>query len=422
MINIIKKLVLSPITLILFCFITLNSCSDQEEDDFKKFLEGGEILYTGKIDSLEVYSGKNRMLLEGMLNPDPKVTSFKVSWANGEGSITVPVEPEDIAKPFSYVIDNLEENIYNFEIRTFDNEENSSIPVFITGKVYGDRYKNSLINRPLLKQDLQESDNSALIEFAPVDLTSGILFSELEYTDSNNELKTFTIPLDSETLILENFNAGNTFKYRTAFIPEETAIDTFYTEYQVITPAVPISKPPYFKNATYPFALLEFSGVRYGTPTEWIHNEGALNHNGYGVYDNNSGGGIFNLVSGYGEPKLVNAKVYQKMRLPAGTYTYKVVTQGNNYNGINDQVYLTAALGSTLPDVKDVETATETLVFARVSGPANTYTMEFTLTEDLTDIAIGLAATNGIDPNNPDAEPVNINRYMTFASFALSMQ
>ena len=107
------------------------------------------------------------------------------------------------------------------------------------------------------------------------------------------------------------------------------------------------------------------------------------------------------------------------MRLRSGTYTYTLVTEGNNYNGVNDQVYMTAALGDILPDVIDVETSSETLAFARISGPANTYKIEFTLTEDLTDIAIGLALTNGINPNDPSAPPVNINRYMTIASFSL---
>ncbi|MFV9552448.1 DUF4998 domain-containing protein [Algibacter sp. PT7-4] len=420
MIDIIKTIQLLRITFVIAGILALSSCSNQEEDDYKKFVTSGEIIYTGKIDSLKTFAGKNRIMLNGELSPDPKVTSIKIYWANKKGNTVIPVNKEDIAKPVSYIIDGLEENLYNFEIQTFDDDNNSSIPVFITGKVYGNRYQNSLINRPLLKQDLEEDTQSALVEFAPVDITSGILFSELEYLDSEGDLITIEVPTETESITLDNFTNGSTFKYRTAFLPEETAIDTFYTDYKVITPSVPISKPPYFKNGVKPFAVAEFSGIRYGTPKDWIHNEGALNHNGYGVYDNNSGGGIFNLVSGYGEPKLVNAKVYQKMRLTPGTYTYKVVTEGNNYNGVNDQVYATVALGNTLPDVKDVETASSTLGFARISGPANTYTIEFTLTEDFTDIAIGLAATNGIDPSNPDAEPVNINRYMTFASFTLS--
>lgn len=416
----IKKLKLLPITFVISTLLALFSCSNQEEDDYKKFVSDGELIYIGKMDSLKVFSGKNRIKLNGVLSPDPKVSFINIYWANRKDSITIPISQEYIAKPVSYIIEDLEENIYNFEIQTFDDDNNKSIPVYITGKVYGERYQNSLINRPLLKQDLQEENQSAFVEFAPVDLTSGILFSELEYENSNGENISLEIPTDTNSITLDNFNGGENFKYRTAFKPEATAIDTFYTDYTVITPSIPISKPPYFKNGVKPFVVAEFSGIRYGTPKDWIHNEGALNHNGYGVYDSNNGGGIFNLVSGYGEPKLVNAKVYQKMRLTPGTYIYKVVTEGNNYNGVNDQVYATVALGNTLPDVKDVETSSSTLGFSRISGPANTYTIEFTLTEDFTDIAIGLAATNGIDPNNPDAEPVNINRYMTFASFKLS--
>ncbi|TMM30608.1 DUF5013 domain-containing protein [Polaribacter aestuariivivens] len=391
-----------------------------DEDDYKKYTEGGEISYAGKLDSVSVFSGKNRIQLNAMLSTDPLVTSYRVYWGNRRDSVVIPVNPDQIATKISQIIPGLEENTYNFEIRSFDDLGNSSIPVFTSGKVYGDRYIATLINRPLVKKDLQVSSNSAVVEFAPVDLTSGIIESELEYTDNNNVTKSFTIAADdTDELILENFDEGNTFRYRTSFKPDSTSIDIFYTDYSVIEAIVPITEAPYFKNAVKPFKVGEFSGVRYGTPEDWIHNEGALNHNGYGVYDSNRGGGIFNLVSGYGEPKLVNAKVYQKMRLKPGTYTYSVITEGNNYDGVRDQVYATVALGGTLPDVKEVETSTNTLGFSRISGPPNTYTIQFTLTDDLTDIAIGLAATNGINPNDPDAEPTNINRYMTFTSFTL---
>lgn len=419
MINKLKNITYSLFLLGVFV-IGFNACS-VEADDFKKYTEGGEISYTGKLDSVEIFSGKNRIKLNALLSTDPQVSSFRVYWASRNDSVVIPVQENQIATNISHIIDNLEENTYNFEIVTFDDKGNSSVPVFSIGKVFGDRYQNSIINRPLVKKDLQIADNSAIVQFAPVDTSSGIIDSELEYIDNNNVTKSYTIPADSTyQLILNNFDPGNTFKYRSSFKPDSTSIDTFYTDYSIVEATVPISEPPYFKNASKPFKLLEIGTGRYGTPTDWIHNEGALNHNGYGVYDSNSGGGIFNLVSGYGgEPNIVNGKVYQKMRLRSGTYTYTLVTEGNNYNGINDQVYMTAALGDILPDVIDIETSSETLAFSRISGPANTYKIEFTLTEDLTDIAIGLALTNGINPNDPSAPPTNINRYMTIASFSL---
>ena len=417
MINNIKKIAL-PLFLLGFCLAVFNSCSTTSADDYKQYTEGGEILYAGKIDSLKVFSGNNRIKLEGMLSSDPKVTSYRVFWSNRKDSVVVPVSANEVGTKISKIVDGLPENIYNFEFRTYDAQGNSSIPVFITGKVYGDRYISSLVNRPLVRSTIDEDAATATIQFVAVDLTSGIFESQVEYTDSNNVLQSLTIPVANvDPIVLTNFINGNTFKYRSVFKPDPTCIDIFYTDYKVVTPAIPIAEPPYLKNASFPFAFITPIGPRYGTPTVWIHNAGALNHNGYGVYDSNGGGGKFNLVSGYGEPNIINGKVYQKLRLLPGTYTYTVITEGNNYNGIDDQVYLTVALGNTLPDVIDIETSTSTLAFARVSGPAKTYTLSFTLTQPFTDIAIGLAATNGVKANGSP-----VDRYMTFKSFALTKQ
>lgn len=409
--------------LFLFCIVlfSINACDFLDEDAYKEYAEGGEIQYRGKLDSIQIFSGKNRVQLNALVNSDPRVSSYRVYWGNRRDSVVFPITENQIATNISSIIDNLEENTYNFEVVTYDDMGNSSIPVFAIGKVFGDNYQSSLLNRLLVKNDLQVADNSAIVQFAPVDTSSGIIDSEVEYTDNNNVTKSFTIPADSTyQIVLDNFDPGNTFKYRSSFKPDPTSIDIFYTDYSVVEATVPITEAPYFENASAPFTLLETGGGRYATPTDWIHNQGALNHNGYGVLDTQGGRNRFNLVSGFGgEPNIVNGKIYQKMRLASGTYTYSLTTESNNYDGVNDQVYMTAALGDTLPDVVDVEIASETLAFARISGAARTYSIEFTLTEDFTNIAIGIALTNGINPNDPSAPPTNINRFMTIDNFTL---
>lgn len=420
MIHKLKKITGHLVVFSLF-LVSIFACDFLEEDAFKIYTEGGEVQYRGKFDSVRVFSGKNRVQLNAFVNSDPKVTSYRIYWANRRDSIVFPIATNQIATKISQIIDSLEQNTYNFEIVTYDDAGNSSIPVFSIGKVFGDRYESSLLNRLLVKNDLQVVDNSAVVQFAPVNTSSGIIDSEIEYTDNNSVTKSFIIPADSTyQLVLDNFDPGNTFKYRSSYKPDSTSIDIFYTDYDVIEPSLPVTEAPYFKNAKAPFSLLETGGGRYATPTDWIHNDGALNHNGYGVLDTQSDRDRFNLVSGFeGEPNIVNGKIYQKMRLASGTYTYSLTTEANNYNGIDDQVYMTAALGDTLPDVIDVEISSQTLAFSRISGPARTYSIEFTLTDDFTNIAIGIALTNGIDPNDPSAPPTNINRFMTIDNFTL---
>jgi len=420
------KQISKQLTSVLFLLAVILGCSSLAEDDYKKFTEGGEILYAGRLDSVKIFPGENRVQLKAQLSSDPKVTSYRVYWSNKKDSVVIPVTQNQIGTEITQIINGLEENIYNFQIQSFDNQGNSSVGVFATGRVYGARYRASLNNRPLLNEDIAFLDEAILLKFAPVDLTRGLVETEVEYIDKNSAMKSVVVKADNNGEVkLENFNIGNeSYKYRSLFKPDSLSIDNFYTDFTVITPKVPevpTSVDPYFKNASVPYELLETGGGRYATPTEWIHNSGALNHGGYGVLDTQPSNDIINLVTGYGgEPNIVNGKVYQRMRLPAGTYTYEVTTGNGNYNAVNDQLYFTAALGFELPNVSDVETSSNTLAFRRVSGGANTYQMDFTLTGNSTVISIGFALTNGIDPNDPNAAPQNINRFMTIPSFTLT--
>ncbi|WP_290567899.1 MULTISPECIES: DUF4998 domain-containing protein [unclassified Leeuwenhoekiella] len=382
-------------------------CSCADEDEYLKFTEGGEILYTGKMDSVEVFSGKNRVRLKGLLSADPKVTFYRVYWSNRNDSVQIPVDPNRSSDSINQIIDNLDENIYNFEIRTFDNQENSSIPVFLTGRVYGDRYISSLRNRPIAESALR--GDSVEIDFVEADLTSGIFTTELEYTDKNGVNNSIIIPVDSTNLVLRNFESGAFFKYRSGFKPDSTSIDEFYTPYDTVIPILPVTEAPYIENNSKPFSISAPSGQRYSTPAEWVHNEAALIYHGsYGNIDSQSGNAM-NIVTGYGGvPDLVNAKIYQRLNLPAGTYTYTVITAGGNWN-LGDKIYVLAALGADLPDVDNIETSSETLDFKRVAqgiGSANnfTYTMTFTLTET-TQITVGLVASNS--PGTSKYMPVN---------------
>jgi len=47
---------------IAFCSLLLLSCKKQDHF-YKEFIEGGEIIYVGKADSILVQPGKNRMKL-----------------------------------------------------------------------------------------------------------------------------------------------------------------------------------------------------------------------------------------------------------------------------------------------------------------------------------------------------------------------
>ena len=132
-----------------------------------------------------------------------------------------------------------------------------------------------------------------------------------------------------------------------------------------------------------------------------------------GAYDGNSA--TWDLESGWGQPDILNGKVYQVLFLEPGTYTYTINIFATNYQGTRgtaDQGYFVVAEGNTLPDVVDVEEAEETLVFERVdSENGNVSTLTFTITEP-TEVAIGAETTND----------EGAGRYLQVESFRLVKQ
>ena len=383
----IKHLIIPFLTLCLFS--VLWSCS--EMDEYKKFTEGGEISYTGKMDSLKILPGKNRVLLQGLIIADPKVSEYRVFWNSGKDSISVPIDRSQGVDTISKIIEGLEENIYNFEVRTYDDPGNSSIPVYSTGEVFGERYQNSLNNRPVISNELVGSNLT--VNYAGMDRTSGVIGTEIDYTTTAGEMNTAFVPIDSSSAIINDFSSGSEYRYRTLFVPEPTSIDTFYANYKAFTPQMQISSPPYFKNASYPFEIGDNSGGRWNTPANWIHNEAALSHEGYGALD----GDLFDIESGWGQPDIINGKVYQTFVLEPGTYVYNINIKEMNYQGADsnkDKGYFTVAMGASLPDVDKVESSDATLAYERINKANGlSRTLTFTINE-VTQVSIGVETTN----------------------------
>ncbi|MGY5356016.1 DUF4998 domain-containing protein [Wenyingzhuangia sp. IMCC45467] len=369
--------------------LSVFSCS--KDDEYLKYIEGGEISYTGKIDSLEIFPGKNRVKLKGLIISDPKVNEVRVYWNTYKDSISIPINRTEGVDEVEYIIDNLAENIYNFTVRTFDDKGNTSIPVTETQEVFGNRFQESIFNRPLVSNILVNSDLE--INFAEMDLSSGVIGSYIEYTNNADELITEFVEIGADGLTINDFKSGSTYRYRSAFVPssqEVKSIDTFYTDYENVKP-IPT---PILKNAAVPFIATATDGGRWGNLADWITNDAAKNHGGYGGWDEWNGN-IFNLESGWGSPGITNGKVYQVLNdvLPA-KYQLKVTLRDTNHD-IADVggAHFVIAIGDGLPDVDNIATATEVIGTKRVLVTSSlNYVVDFTV-DQISDISVGLAST-----------------------------
>jgi hypothetical protein len=76
--------------LLLLAMMTISLASCEKADKYKEFVKDGEISYIGKLDSVKVYSGKNRVMIKGMITSDPKIVECRVFWNNKKDSLVIP--------------------------------------------------------------------------------------------------------------------------------------------------------------------------------------------------------------------------------------------------------------------------------------------------------------------------------------------
>jgi hypothetical protein len=370
------------IYVILACWVLGGMSACTKMDDYKKYTNGKEISYTGKIDSLKLHSGNNRLVLSWYLVADPKITGITIYWNDHRDSVVIPVKRSTGIDTMEYLFKALPEDTYNFQVFTWNNEGNRSVPVYITGKVYGNRYSNSLLNRGMNSAE-RKADGNTVIEWGPVEET--VIGMELTYTTTTGELRKVISPRTATQSILENYKSGSTYQFRTLFRPDSLSIDTFY--------AATIEKgvkenitAQYLVNFKRPFQYSEWDGSRWGTLKDWITNDAAKTRsNLYGGVDNISSSGSMGFEKWGGETPIVNGKTYQTITLPAGNYQYGFITAGNPVPATigEDPRYVVVATGNTLPDVEHLQEAIASVSFVGLDAAATHFTLKAPTTVSL---------------------------------------
>ena len=205
------------------------SCTKQDHF-YKEFLDSRIEHYAGKADSVRIFSGENRVGLKWYLF-DPLVDGACIYWNNKQDSLLVehPTDTDSV----EVVISGLPETTHTFLIITKDRNGNLSIPVSISGSSYGSNFRKTLFNRTIKALIYQ---NKVLNIDWQSESSETALFTEITYSDVSGKRKTISLPISETLSMLPNFKVNTPIEYRTAFIPKENAIDTFYTETASITP------------------------------------------------------------------------------------------------------------------------------------------------------------------------------------------
>ena len=374
-------------------------------DDYKdKYLSDGTITYSGKIDSVKAHPGDGRIMLSGLLIADPKITELRIYWNNKADSFVLPITRTSGVDTVRPILNKMEEGVKTFTLVTFDKFGNRSEEVTTTGRVYGDTYKSLLLNRTI-KDGLNAGDSVSL-EWNVMDASTGALGCEIRYTDNSNNLQTKFVNRTDTKTVLNNYKLGSTFNYRTLFLPDTLAIDTFYSQFQEVAVKTDVT-PLYIKNAGTGFTNSDGGNGRWQTPADWITTDDVRNGgNNIGGLDAGSWlpSNALSMEAWWGMTAITNGKLYQTFTLPAGKYLL-TVTAGDCSSG--GTKYITVAQGTTLPDIGNVPS--QALAYTLINKNTDN-TLNFTLTGS-SPVAIGLQAYMLAEGNYMKVFKVRLMRY-----------
>lgn len=228
-----KKQVNSSLILLIALFAVVCSAGScgRMDDTYVQFLEGGEKIYVAKADSLKLKSGRNRIELSWLLLSDPKVKKYKIYWNQQRDSLENAVTKSDEVDTVRVIIDNLAEGNQTFQIFTYDDAGNSSVKAEISGRVYGTLYEKSLLNATISKV-LRKSEDLKIIW--NVNQPAGLTVTEIKYLDMTNNQRLILNKNFKDTTTLAQFPLKGDFEFRSGFLPDSLAIDTFYVDFTAV--------------------------------------------------------------------------------------------------------------------------------------------------------------------------------------------
>jgi hypothetical protein len=206
-------------------FLITQSCSEMNDLHFP-YLNEGETVYAAKIDSAHLYSGDERVKID-MFLWSQNVETLRIFWNHHSDSMDININ--GFTGKQECIIDNLNEGSHIFNIYCIDKHDNSSLPFELVGNVYGDIFKQQLVNRNVLSWSLAGNELSLTWSGA---VSFGIA-NELIFKNLENQMDTIIVSMQENNTVISNFKSD--FKYRTLFLPEETAIDTFFTSFSSLS-------------------------------------------------------------------------------------------------------------------------------------------------------------------------------------------
>jgi hypothetical protein len=123
------------------------------------------------------------------------------------------------------------EKSYTFSIRHSDTYGHHSLAVAGFATSYGDVFRSALRNRVVRGEIIITGPNPSISWFTAEE---DLVRTEVRYTDVNNDEKIIKVLPNELSTVCPSPKAHTAFEYRSLFLPEPTAVDTFYLDWEEI--------------------------------------------------------------------------------------------------------------------------------------------------------------------------------------------
>lgn len=222
------------------------SCQ-REDQDYKKFLQGKEIVYPGVPGNPNSRPGNLRTELLWNPSPDPSIAKYVIYWNNKADSMLFTSTDHNPADTLRVVIPGLNEYSYSFVVYSLDAKGNRSIPLDVNNvKVYGPNYQSGLVNRTVNGANpyTVTTDGNVTLHFTPID-TAAERFSyayniatDITYTNRQGKQSQTHLSPKATDVTIADYLGGTTMQYHSSYVPAPGAIDTFYVNNAETFPAI----------------------------------------------------------------------------------------------------------------------------------------------------------------------------------------
>lgn len=226
-----KILYMLVLLLMLFSFSNLfSSCEDiNEKHDI--YMQQGETLRVGKIDSLALYSGNMRAQLKCWVG-DYRARKLMITVANSEEVLWSDLPENHREDSIVIYISNLKEGSNQLSFVTTNEDKTIlSIPVKATVTAFGEKYKTILSQRTIKKVD-SLGDRVEILWGSRS--SAQLIGQEVSYQTNSDRDTTYIINASESMSVLKNAKSNGKFAYKSLYLPVPNAIDTFSVEKTIV--------------------------------------------------------------------------------------------------------------------------------------------------------------------------------------------